>query len=124
MVSLETLLGQLADLGIVFWVAGNRLKYAAPFGALTPDRMVALKERREELVARISGPLVSVPVGIRILHREASCVSRLWWQHNGGEFACLKCHPPTHRCTVQATNYAGVVPVADWRIPTTTSKAT
>ena len=48
--SLVKFLSQLRDLDIHIWVENNTLRYKAPQGAITPELLAGLKERREELI--------------------------------------------------------------------------
>ncbi|MCW5967585.1 MAG: hypothetical protein KIT57_03665 [Blastocatellales bacterium] len=49
--TLDTLLDELQERGIELTPAGDRLRYRAPQGALTPELKQAIAERKPELLA-------------------------------------------------------------------------
>jgi hypothetical protein len=64
--SLERLIRQLGQRGVLLWVEGNVLRYRAPKGALTPEERTALSQARGEIVsilARDSPPGVATAIG-------------------------------------------------------------
>jgi len=54
MESILELLSNLDHLDIKIWVEGDRLKFNAPKGALTPELRVEIKERKTEIIAFLS----------------------------------------------------------------------
>ena len=121
----DTQLHRLGELGIVVWVELGQLQYAALREVLTTDLEQLLTLRSRELVKHLSSPdsiglhpgyiNVRLSTEVQVLHRRPNCSSGLWWQHTGGQHACLLCHPPTHLVTVATTNYLGVIPSVDWQ---------
>jgi non-ribosomal peptide synthetase component F/thioesterase domain-containing protein/acyl carrier protein len=51
MKTLNDLLSQLRIKGITLWLDGDRLRYRAAEGAMTPELLAALKERKSEIIA-------------------------------------------------------------------------
>jgi amino acid adenylation domain-containing protein len=49
--TLDEFLGELRQLGVKLWVEGDRLRYRAPEGSLTPERLADLKARKAEILA-------------------------------------------------------------------------
>jgi hypothetical protein len=127
MVSLPMLLTQLGAHSIVLWVHSGRLRFTAPTGVMTPELLRILKDRRAELIEFLSSPISNglhpnhttarLSPHVQVLHRNTDCTSSLWWQHMGGQHACLLCHPPTHAIAIVKTNYLGSLPIIDWRNP-------
>ncbi|MBL8986311.1 MAG: amino acid adenylation domain-containing protein [Gemmatimonadetes bacterium] len=48
--NLAALVAQLRELGVTLWLEGDRLRFAAPPGRLTPELREAMKQHRQELV--------------------------------------------------------------------------
>lgn len=123
--TLQTLLNQLGELGIVLWVETGRLRFKAPTGVMTPDLQRRIKDRRNELVEFLADSCAvrhhpkytttRLKPDVQVLHRNVDCTSWLWWQHVGGQHACVLCHPPTHLVTVATTNHLGPIPIVNWR---------
>ena len=49
------LLAELGDRGIELWAEGERLRFRAPAGAMTPELRERIRARRAELLARLAG---------------------------------------------------------------------
>ena len=81
----SVLLAELARRGVDVWAEGERLRYRAPRGALTPALLGALRAHKAELLEALRpGP------------QEAchACGHRDWWRRPGGPWTCAVCHPP------------------------------
>ncbi|MDB5336640.1 MAG: TubC N-terminal docking domain [Planctomycetaceae bacterium] len=125
MSTLSTILDELGRMGVLLYMKSHKLAFHAPEGVMNPELIQRLRDRRGELIEFLSSPdtiglhpshtTVRLPFGTQVLHRLRDCGSPLWWQHAGGQHACLICHPPTHTSSVCRTNYAGLIPVVDWR---------
>lgn len=51
----DNLLQQLADLGVNLYLEGDRLRFRAPEGALTPDIRAAIGARRTMIINQLQG---------------------------------------------------------------------
>ncbi|KNC05660.1 hypothetical protein AC790_21780 [Pantoea sp. RIT-PI-b] len=52
----STLISELKAAGIVLWCEGDTLRYRAPAGAMTPERVSLLKLHKPELIAALTKP--------------------------------------------------------------------
>ena len=48
-------LAELRGLDVVLWIDGDRLRYSAPCGVVTPERVAALRAYKEAVVAFLRG---------------------------------------------------------------------
>jgi amino acid adenylation domain-containing protein len=53
----ESLLEQLRQLGVTLWYESGQLRYRAPKGVLTPERIAELRSRKDEIVAVLQSQL-------------------------------------------------------------------
>ena len=53
LMSIQELLSQLVKLDIKLWVEGERLRYNAPQGAMTPELLAQLVEHKAGILARL-----------------------------------------------------------------------
>ena len=89
------LLAELARAGVVLWREGDALRYRAPAGAMTPDRLDRLRAQKAEVLARLADAARTVRVEIREPEplRCYACRS----VRDQREPVCPTCHPPPGR---------------------------
>ena len=99
------LLAELDRRGVVVWVEGDRIRYLARRGALTPELRRAMVERKADLLWLIPPEPPSLFNQARLLFGgvEVSttakgachvCGGRQWWRSVHGALVCMRCHPP------------------------------
>ena len=52
--STPPLLAELTGLGVRLWVEGERLRFDAPAGVMTPERLAAVREHRAAILAELA----------------------------------------------------------------------
>ena len=98
-----------ARAGVSLSLDGDRLRYRAPSGALSPDLRAGLTQHREELRHLLAltpdspeygEALVRVAAALgwqRVERRPRCCYGcggTRWWERPTGGLVCATCHPP------------------------------
>jgi hypothetical protein len=81
------LLTELSCRGVMLEAKGNRLRYRAPQGILTPELRQALAEHKTSILRLLSAP----PADVLSAAPCARCGSRERWQWLDGRLPCRVC---------------------------------
>ncbi|HEY9833608.1 MAG TPA: condensation domain-containing protein, partial [Stenomitos sp.] len=64
MKTIDQFLSEFHHLDVKLWVDGDKLRYSAPKGTLTPDLLQELREYKAEIIKRLQQPLIASNFGI------------------------------------------------------------